>query len=125
MKTITINGRFASLNEYIAACRRNQYSGAGMIKKTERDIIAQLKSQKLKPFRTPVRLWYTFYEPNRRRDLDNVAGYFHKVFQDSLVKAKLLPDDGWDEIVGYSDDFGIDKKHPRIEIKVYEGLKDE
>lgn len=123
MKTIVIHGRFASLNEYIAACRRNQYAGAGMIKKAEKEIILQIRNQQRKPFKTPVYLSYAFYEPSRRRDLDNISGMFHKVFQDSLVKAGLLPDDGWDEIIGYSDDFDVDKRHPRIEIRIKEGIR--
>ena len=123
MKRVTIKGRFPSINEYVNCCRRNRYSGAAMVDKAEKDIIDQLKKQKLKPFKVPVRIAYKFYEPNRRRDKDNVSGFFHKVFQDSLVKAGLLPDDGWDEISGYRDDFGIDK-NPHIDVLVYERVKE-
>lgn len=122
MKEIVIKGRFASLNEYVAACRRNQYAGAGLIKKTEKEIISQLHQQRLKPFDPPVHISYTFYEKNRRRDHDNVSGFFHKVFQDSLVKAHLLPDDGWNEITGYSDSFRLDRE-PHVVIRITEMKK--
>lgn len=123
MKTITIEGRFPSLNEYVSACRRNAYAGAEMVKKSEKDLIRQLKRQRIWPFKAPVRISYTYYEINRRRDLDNISGYFHKIFQDSLVKAGLLPDDGWQEITGYSDSFKVDKNRPRIEIEITEEQK--
>ena len=119
MRQITIIGKYPSINEYVAACRRNQYAGASMIKESERDIIEQLKTQKVRPFKPPIHISYFYFETSRRRDKDNISGYFHKVFQDALVKAGLLPDDGWNYISGFSDSFGTDK-HPYIEIEIRE-----
>ena len=68
----------------------------------------------------PVRLKYTFWEPNKKRDLDNISGYFHKVFQDSLVARGILHNDSWHYITGFSDDSYVDNKDPRIEIEIIE-----
>lgn len=89
-----------------------------MIADAEKKIVSALEGEK--PLKTPIKLDYLFCEENRRRDHDNVAGFFHKVFQDSLVKAGLLEDDGWDEISGWRDDFTIDKNHPRVEVMIFE-----
>jgi Holliday junction resolvase RusA-like endonuclease len=68
----------------------------------------------------PVYLMYTFYEPNKKRDLDNISGFAHKVIQDALVESGVLHNDSWHYIVGFSDDFKIDKDKPRIEVIIRE-----
>ena len=67
-----------------------------------------------------MRLHYHFYEPNKRRDLDNISAFAHKVIQDALVKCKVLNNDGWKEITGYTDSFSCDKENPRIEVVLEE-----
>lgn len=68
----------------------------------------------------PVILKYDFFEPNRKRDLDNISAFAHKVIQDSLVKTSVLVNDGWNEITGYIDQFYLDKENPRIEVTIVE-----
>ena len=65
---------------------------------------------------SPVELTFHFFEKDRRRDKDNISGYAHKVIQDSLVKAKVLKNDGWNEIESYKDYFSVDSKRPRVEV---------
>ena len=106
---IFIPGHFPGMNEFITENRRNPYSGNRMKRKNQ-DIIKQNlevwkwknKVRKLEP---PVYISYTFHERNRRRDLDNISGFFHKVFQDALVDSGLLNDDGWKDIAGFRDNF--------------------
>lgn len=73
-------------------------------------------------FKKPIHIHYHFYEPNTRRDKDNISGYFHKIFQDALVDKGIIPNDGWKYISGMSDSFGVDRKNPRIEITIREEL---
>lgn len=61
---------------------------------------------------------YNFYEPNTKRDKDNISGYFHKIFQDALVECGVIPDDGWNTIKGMTDYFDVDKGNPRIEVVI-------
>lgn len=111
--------KFPGLNDYVKDCRGNWTIGNRTIRTAENEIIQSLHDRK--PLRYPITLAYYFFEPDRRRDKDNISGFFHKVFQDSLVKAKLLPNDGWNEIINFSDYFDTDKNDPRIEIFIFEG----
>ena len=70
--------------------------------------------------RTQKMMHYHWVEKDRRRDKDNVSGYGRKVIQDSLVKAGYLRNDGWGEIVGFTDTFSVDKGRPRIEVIIEE-----
>ncbi len=66
----------------------------------------------------PVRMTYRWYEKDRRRDLDNVSSFGRKVIQDALVDTGVIQNDGWKEITGFSDEFYVDKKNPRIEVEI-------
>jgi len=120
---ITVPGSFASLNEFIGAnrVRKGNWSKANDMKqKDQASIIPYIKKAIKKPLNAPLHLSYTFVEKSTRRDLDNVASYFIKVFQDSLVKSGLLADDGWKYIQGFDVHFEVDKGNPRVEIEITE-----
>lgn len=117
---IIIPGRFPGLNEFIDANRRKHgrwNAGNTMKQRDQKTIASYLPDVK---FKAPIFIEYYFYEPNTRRDKDNISGYFHKVFQDALVSAGLIENDGWKQIEGMADYFGIDQKSPRVEIKIRE-----
>lgn len=117
----TIRGRLPGLNDLIDADRRDKRAGnrlksttQGMIRMYIYHDLQRLKIEK------PVKIHYTFYEPNRKRDLDNISGFAHKVIQDSLVAAGVLKNDGWSNIIGFSDEFRVDAENPRIEVVIEE-----
>ena len=114
---LIIPGKLHSLNEYIAACRRNPHQGANMKREDQFEIEWNIRSQ-LRGIRIerPVKMMYVWYEPNKKRDLDNISSYGRKVIQDALVNCHVLADDSWKQIIGFSDQFDIDRKNPRIEI---------
>lgn len=116
MIQVIIPGHFGGLNEFVDANRRkrgNWNAGNSMKQKDQRRIIQYLPDIR---FRKPVYISYVFYEKNRKRDKDNISGYFHKIFQDACVQAGVLDNDGWKNIIGFSDEFHVDQKNPRIEI---------
>lgn len=115
-------GRLAGINEYTSACRTNKYKGAKLKAESEMIVLGGINASGMRGLHItkPVKLRYLFFEKDKRRDHDNVSGYAHKVVQDMLVRAGILVDDGWDEIVGYTDDFFIDKVNPRIEVEIEE-----
>ncbi len=115
---LVIPGVLPSLNEYIRAERGNRYHAASLKKQTE-DMIAACIAQQLRGVRFdgPVKITYTWYEENRKRDKDNIA-FAKKFIQDALVKAGVLANDGWQEIVSFADRFGIDKDNPRVEVVI-------
>lgn len=127
MKKIVVEGTFPSLNQFIDANRQgrgNWNKGNTMKQRDQAAIIKAVIPQLRTALRTPIFIEYTFYEKNRRRDLDNVSGYFHKVFQDALVECGRLSNDGWSGICGFSDRFYVDTKRPRVEITIKEKVNE-
>ena len=118
---LIIKGRLDNMNDYTRACRTNQYKGAKMKQKNEAVVILAILDQfgRLR-ITKPVRIRYRWYEPNKRRDLDNISSFGRKVIQDALVQTKVLQDDGWNYIIGFQDAFFVDKEHPRIEVEIEE-----
>ena len=114
---LTIYGRLPGLNDMIEADRRDRRAGNRLKQESQETIrlyiLSDLKHLKIDK---PVELHYCFYEPNRRRDLDNISGYAHKVTQDALVASGVLKNDGWSNIVGMKDSFFVDARNPRIEV---------
>lgn len=67
----------------------------------------------------PVKISYVWYEPNKKRDKDNIA-FAKKFIQDALVELGVLKNDGWANIVGFTDEFKISKDNPRVEVTIKE-----
>lgn len=118
---LIINGRLPGLNELITAERTHRQKGAKLKRDAETLVRWHIRQQLrgVKP-KTPVHIEYRYFEPDRRRDCDNIAAFAHKVIQDALVKERVLPNDGWAQINGFSDYFAVDAKKPRIEITIIE-----
>lgn len=114
---LVIHGKLLGLNEYINAERRNKYAAA-KIKKEVQELIEYEIKQCIDGvhFDCPVIMHYTWYETNKKRDLDNIA-FAKKFIQDALVKCGVIDNDGWSNIVGFTDSFDIDKCNPRIEVE--------
>lgn len=117
---LVIPGVLPNLNDYIAAERRHRQQGAKLKRQAEQVVLLACRKLRRVKFTGPVFMRYTWYEPNRRRDKDNVSSFGRKVIQDALVRAGILPNDGWANIDGFSDRFEVDKKNPRVEVDIYE-----
>lgn len=116
---LVIPGTLPNLNDYIEALDRNRHKGAILKKQTERVIMLCAKSQlRGVSFKVPVVMRYSWYEPTRRRDKDNVSAFGRKCIQDALIRAGVLENDGWKEIDSFSDHFFVDKKKPRVEVEI-------
>lgn len=118
---LVIENRLPSLNEYQYACRSHYSKGADM-KRQWIMIVAAYIHQQLRDIHIDKRviIEYKWYEPNKKRDLDNISGFGKKVIQDALVECDVLKNDGWGYIGGFSDTFFIDKENPRIEVYIKE-----
>ena len=118
---ITIPGRLTGLNEYIAAERTNRYKAAALKRDSQGYVCVYIrKCLRNVHIAKPVKLRYTWHEPNRKRDLDNVASFGHKVIQDALKECRVITDDSPKYVVGFSDEFRVDKNNPRIEVEIEE-----
>lgn len=120
MRTLVIKGKLPSLNEYILACRSNRYAGAKMKADTERIIgIYIARQMQCTTFKGAVKLSFRWYEPNKKRDLDNIS-FARKFILDALVRNGIIESDGWKGVAGFKDEFFVDKNFPRIEVDIYE-----
>jgi Holliday junction resolvase RusA-like endonuclease len=120
MTTLTIKGQLPNLNEYTRACRTNRYVGARMKEKAEEMISAYILEQmKGICFEKTVELSFRWYEPNKKRDLDNIC-FAKKFILDALVSNGIIVADGWKGVIGFTDQFFVDKENPRIEVDIKE-----
>lgn len=120
MVTLVIDGQLVGLNEYTSACRTHRQAGAKMKKDAERVITAHIMQQlKGAAFEDTVHLSFRWYEPNRKRDLDNVC-FAKKFILDALVSNGIIIADGWRGVAGFTDQFFVDKENPRIEVDIQE-----
>lgn len=114
MQSFEVPGRFPSCNEFY----RMQLHQQNRVKQecdnavSEAAKLARIKRVNRARFR------FKWYEPNRRRDLDNVA-FGKKFVFDGLVKAGVLIDDGPNHVMGFSDEFAYDRDNPRIRVEIY------
>lgn len=98
----TIPLRMPSLNTYINECRKNRYAGATLKADVEKDIALFLR--RLPNFKKPVRINFTWIEPNKKRDLDGIA-FGKKFILDAMVKVGVLTDDSRKYVTGFTDSF--------------------
>lgn len=118
--TFIISGKLSNLNDYTKACRTNRFAGAKMKDENEKIVLFYIAEQ-LKDVRIEKKVFisYIWYEPNMKRDLDNIA-FAKKFIQDALVQSEVLKNDGWKNIAGFKDNFYIDKENPRIVVEIEE-----
>lgn len=115
---LVIEGRLPNLNDYTNACRSKRMAGARMKQESEKIITTHIQQQlQGVAFTGAVRLSFRWYEPDRRRDLDNIC-FAKKFILDALVSNGIIKTDSWRGVVGFTDEFFIDNKHPRIEVEI-------
>ena len=109
-----IPGKLPGLNEIIDAAK-SHYGEYARMKETYTSMVAWLA--KRLPKHEKVALIITWYEPNRRRDPDNIAGGT-KFICDGLAAAETIPDDSQKHVKGIVHQFRVDKVNPRIEVEI-------
>lgn len=121
MPHFTIPGTMPSLNEYLAETGRKPQIG-GKLKREYKMLASSYIRRDLKRWKAekPIILHYVFYEPNMKRDHDNVFAFASKSVQDALQDCKVIENDGWKQIVNFTHDFYLDKTNPRIEVYIEE-----
>ena len=120
MYLLTIPGRLPGCNEWINAERTNKHAAAKLKRETQDKIRycirKDLKGVKL--WKEAIVIQYRWYEPNRKRDKDNIA-FAHKFIQDALVEEGVLLNDGWEDIDSFWDEFYVDKNKARVEVRMW------
>ena len=112
-----IEGRLPGLNEMIDAAKqgKGKYQPYALMKEEYTNMITWI-AKKL-PKYEKVALIITWYEPDRRRDPDNImAG--QKFILDGMVQAGTIPNDSQKYISGIIHRFRVDKQNPRVEVEI-------
>jgi Holliday junction resolvase RusA-like endonuclease len=116
--TFTVPGRLPGLNEYTRACRNSARIGNNCKKAAQRTVRWGINAAHLEPIvEGSVHVAFLWIEPNRRRDLDNVA-FAKKFVLDELVDAEILTDDRRKHVAGFQDRFGVDPRNPRVIVTI-------
>lgn len=115
--TVTVEGRMPSLNDYISAERANRYKAAAMKKRETARVRAAAMQQRAPRFERRVTVRTTFYEPDMRRDADNV-GFARKFVLDGLVAAGVIKDDSRKYVEQCPDRVLTDRARPRVVVEV-------
>ena len=116
----TINGRLIGLNEYTKVNRTKSYL-ANKLKKEQEEIVTwSAKACKLEKIRTyPIGLKIHWYEPNAKRDIDNIT-FAVKFILDGLVKSGYIENDSQRYVKSIEHIVDIDRDNPRVEVEVIE-----
>ena len=114
---LVIEGRMPGLNEYARVERASRYEAARMKREWTGLVSAAARAHGMPRFDGPVEVSFLWVEPNRRRDLDNVA-FAKKFVLDGLVMSGAIPDDSPAHVVGLADRFSYDRARPRVEVEV-------
>ena len=118
-QTFTIHGSLPRLNDTIAATKRH-WSLYSKEKAKWTSLVAwEAKAARLKPVAHPVEINFLWYLKDRRSDPDNCR-YACKHVLDGLVAASIIPDDSLRWVVGFSDQFAVDRANPRVKVTITE-----
>lgn len=117
--SFVIKGRLPGLNELVEA--RN-FQEKGRIKAAaKRQVQSAVFTARVRRFVEPVGVSIKCYEPNAKRDPDNVIGGASKVILDALQEIKVLQNDNQKHIPCLQLELaGVDKDNPRIEVTIWE-----
>lgn len=113
--------QFPSLNELIGAMNHNRFAGAKM--KKEWTELSAMYFKQIKPYDTPIKLSFIWFEPNAKRDPDNIVSA-KKFILDGMVLAGVVPNDTQKWIRGFNSERWMvvqDKNRVGVEITIQEG----
>lgn len=128
MRRFTIKGRLPNYNDVTSANRAHAQAGARLKRETEQALAWQIATQKIKPVDHRVDVIVTWYEPNDKRDPDNIYSavkFILDVLQPMHPKLRpyglgIIRDDSQRFIRNISHVLGDDPQNPRIQVQLTE-----
>lgn len=119
--TVTIPGRFPDLNDMIklAKAGHGSYQPYAIDKRRNTNTVAWLCKAAHAPKMRRVSVKITWYEPDARRDQDNISAAA-KYIMDGLVLASVIPDDRQKYVAGIAHAWAVDKENPRVVVEIEE-----
>ena len=115
--TAVVEGRLPSLNDLLRP--ESKRARNAVKQKAQRRVAEAVRAAGVPPLSPPVRVAVECFEPDRRRDKDNVHALACKVALDALQACGVLGDDGWawvPEVPGGG--VRLDRGRPRVEVTV-------
>lgn len=105
-QTLKIYEKLPSLNELIDMAKKNRYSCGKWTKEWHNTICKYIIASRLKKM-DQAKFDFIWIETDKGqgRDKDNISSLGKKFIFDALVKARILKDDGWDDVISWSDHF--------------------
>lgn len=115
--TFPIEGRLSGLNDITRENRFNRFRGGRQKEREQRRVEQAIGLSRVKHFSGPVIVHFNWFEPNKRRDPDNIR-VGAKVILDAMVKMQVIASDGFEWVKVLSDSFFVDSRKPRIEVSI-------
>lgn len=126
MNRFVIYGKLPGLNDYTKANRSNRFMANKMKQDIQKEICRYIvieisKGNLEKVYRYPISLTIKWYEPNNRRDIDNIT-FGTKFILDSMVCMGIIEDDSRKYVDSIEHSVFTDKENPRIEVEINEPM---
>ena len=117
-----INGRLDGLNEVIKQNRTSKFAGNETKQRNQKIVRCYIPWELCnREMKYPVNIHLTFYEPNNKRDVDNVISS-QKFILDAMVQKKVIPNDSRKYVSQIIPLVYTDRQNPRIEVEIEEGV---
>ena len=115
--TFTVPDRLPGYNELT----RGHWSARQRLKETHMGIVVWCaKIDGVRPVKGLVEISITCYEPNHRRDHDNVVAGAAKIIMDALKNMGIIQGDGQKYVRYVPQPVQVDRIKPRVEIEIRE-----
>ena len=126
MNRFVIYGKLPGFNDYTRANRGNKYLANKMKQDIQKNICKYIvfgvsMKDLEKVDRYPIGLKIKWYEPNNRRDIDNIT-FGTKFILDSMVCMGIIEDDSRKYVDSIEHVVYTDKENPRIEVEINEPM---
>ena len=125
MNRFVIYGKLPGLNDYTRTNRSNRFMANKMKQDIQKDIckciVLSLNKTLEKVDRYPIGLTIKWYEPNNRRDIDNIT-FGTKFILDSMVCMGIIENDSRKYVDSIEHIVFTDKNNPRIEVEINEPM---
>lgn len=115
-QTFTIKGRLPGYNELKA----HHFKSARIKKEAMNTIGWSAKAAQVQPVKDQVRVTIRCYEPNAKRDPDNVTSGAAKCVLDALQNIGILKNDNRKHVVPVLPAPDVDRENPRVEVSIEE-----
>lgn len=119
---IFLPARLPGFNEAIASSKvgRGKFNRYAREKEQIQQWICGVLSGCKIPRFKKCRIGFTWIEPDRRRDIDNISAG-KKYILDALVSLGVLPDDSWKHVKGFlPENFEADKNNWGVKVEIRE-----